>query len=321
MTGPVIVHGDSNVLYFQPTTDVADPAQICLTGADLRLLIATVFPSPGVLSLNDWTITAQNSAILNIGTGSAIVAGNTAAEQRSYIARNTAGKTIQPPGPPTTSNRYDLICLKVHDGQVVLDHLYEWQVQCISGQEASTPAVPALPSDSIALAAVIRRPGAANIAPADITDVRSIALLPSQPQSQKYWKSETTASSATFTTTEARDTTVPVLVLNVTNAATVYRIRMVQQVSSNTADRTVISYIRDSGGTATPTTTSTAVAQGNRTCRLANTGDTLIYQADLTLAVGTHTFAPFNKLLSGTGTGTASANTVAKKQLTAEIVG
>lgn len=320
MTSPVVVHGDLTPLYLQPTTDPNDPSQICYQAADYRLFIATVFPSPGVMSLNDWTISSNSTAILNVGIGSAVVAGTTATEQRSYICRNATAKTIQPPGPPTTSNRYDLIVLTAHDGQIIGDHVYEWQVQCLSGSESSTPGVPNTPNDSIPLAVIIRRPGAANIMAADITDARAVALLPAQPQSQRYWKAESVANSAGFATAETKDASVPNLVLNVTNPATIYRIQLMTQVQSNTAARAVVANIRD-GGAVAPIATSQVVSNGERTLYLANTPETLNFYADQTLAVGVHTFGAFGHLASGTGIGYLIGNASAKKQLTVQVVG
>src|SRR4249920_2690569 len=168
MTAPVVVHGDKTPLWMQPTAAPGDPAQICYGSSDYRQIIAAIFPTPGVLGTPDWAISAAGGAILNIAIGTAVVAGTSAAEQRSYLCRNASIKPIQPPGPPNTQNRYDLLCLTAHDGQIIGDHLYEWQVQCISGTEASSPAVPALPKDSISLATVLRKPGAATIASTDI---------------------------------------------------------------------------------------------------------------------------------------------------------
>jgi hypothetical protein len=319
MTAPVI-HGDVTPIYLQPTTDPLDPAQICYGAADYRLLIATIFPSPGVMSLNDWTISSSSSAIVNVGVGTAVVAGTTAAEQRSYLARNPTVKTIQPPGAPTSANRYDALYLVIKDGQINGDHLYEWQVQCLSGSEAASPSVPARPKDAIPLAAILRKPGAANIMATDITDTRSVALLPSQPQSQKYWKTESTSNTPTFKTTETKDATVPNLSLNVLNATTIYRIGFVGVVQGSVAER-IISRIRD-GGTAAPVVASTLLAANDCNVGAGAAGQSSInFYRDMTFAVGVHTLGLFNSVYSGSGTGTAVGTTTQRKQLTAQIVG
>jgi hypothetical protein len=319
MTTP-IVHGDLVPLYMQPTTDPNDPAQICYGAADYRLLASAVFPGSGVLGTSDWQITSNSSAIVNIGVGTAAVAGTSAVEQRTYICRNTNVKTIQPPGPPSANNRYDLICLTAHDGQVLLDHLYEWQVQCLSGAEAASPTVPALPKDSIALAAIIRRPGQANILPADITDLRSLATLPVQPKSQTYWKSESVANSANFSTTEIRDATQPFLALTVTDATKVYRIRYNGLVQNSVAGKVNVR-IRDSGGTANPGTGSTQIAQGQMYVGAgANNNAMLSFFQDMTLSVGVHTLGVFC-IATQAGTAVVVGNASQRKQLVAEIVG
>ncbi len=310
MTAPV-VHGDVTPLWMQPTTASGDPAQICYGGMDYRALIAAIFPTAGVLGTPDWAISAAGGPLLNIAVGKAVVAGTSALSMYSYLCSNRAIKQIQPPGPPNTNNRYDLICLTAHDGQVLGDHLYEWQVPCISGSEAASPSVPALPKDSIPLAAVIRRPGASTIAAADITDLRTLALLPTQPKSKTYWKSESTANSGNFTTTEAKDATVPNLVVDVLVAGT-YRIMAVAICQSSAASR-VYMRVRD-GGSASPVVASTLLAYAQQYVTAGSNGNTtLTLLADISLGVGRHTLGLFGNTSAGTGVFVGSST--ARKQL------
>jgi hypothetical protein len=318
MTAPV-VHGDITPLYMQPTSDPADPAQICYGASDYRLLASAIFPGAGIVSAADWQITSSSSAILNIATGTACVTGTSAAEQHSYICRNAVVKTIQPPGPPATNNRYDLICLTAHDGQVVGDHVYEWQVQCLSGAEAASPSVPALPKDSIALAACLRRPAQANILAADITDLRTLAALPSQAGSTKYQKVESTTSSSNFSTTEARDTTMPYMTLVVQDASKVYRLRFIGVAQNSVAGR-IIARIRD-GGSGNPTISSAVLAAGQAYVGAgANNNSSIVVEQDMTLPVGTHTLGIFGQA-SQAGNGVLVGSATSRKQLTASIVG
>jgi hypothetical protein len=310
MTAPV-VHGDVIPLWMQPTTASGEPAQICYGAMDYRQMIAAIFPTPGVVGVSDWGISAGGGAILNIAVGNAVVAGNSAASMYSYLCVNRAIKTTQPPGPPNTQNRYDLIVLTAHDGQVLGDHIYEWQVQCISGSEAASPSIPATPKDSINLAAVLRKPGAATIAAADITDLRKLALLPTQPKSRVYWKSESTANSPTFTTAEKKDTTVPDLVVDVLVAGT-YRIMATAIIQNTAAGRTYMR-VRD-GGSSSPAVASTllAYAQGY-TVAGSGGNNTLVLLSDLSLSVGRHILGLFAN--TSVGTGTLTASTTARKQL------
>jgi hypothetical protein len=318
MTAPVI-HGDIMPLYMQPTTDPSDPPQICYGAADYRLMAMAIFPGAGVLAAADWQISSSSSAILNIAVGTACVAGTSAAEQHSYICRNAVVKTIQPPGPPATNNRYDLICLTAHDGQIVGDHVYEWQVQCLSGAEAASPAVPALPKDSIALAACLRRPAQANILAADITDLRTLAALPSQAASTKYQKVESTTNSSNFSTTEARDTTMPYMTVTVTDATKMYRVRFIGVAQNSVAGR-IMARIRD-GGNGNPTTASTAIAAGQAYVGAgANNNSSIVVEQDLQLSAGTHTLGVFGQA-SQAGNGVLVGSASSRKQLTAQIVG
>jgi hypothetical protein len=318
MTSPII-HGDVIPLFMQPTTDPSDPPQICYGAADYRMLASAVFPGAGIIGVNDFQVSSNGTAILNVGIGTAMVAGTSAAEQHTYLCRNPTVKTIQPPGPPTTNNRYDLLCLTAHDGQIIGDHIYEWQVQCISGTQSASPTVPALPKDSIALAAALRYPGQANILVADLTDLRALAALPTQPKSQTYWKSESTANSANFSTVEARDATINYLKITVTNAAAIYRIRFIGVAQNSVAGR-VLAKVRD-GGSGNPTTVSAVVAQNYAYVGAGGNNNSGIFAShDTTLSVGTHIFGVFGQT-SQAGNGVLVGAASPPKQLTVELVG
>jgi len=319
MTEP-ITHGDIVPLWMQPAT--GDP-EICYGATDYRTVISSIFTTPGVITLNDWKVTADGSSILNIGVGTAVVAGTTATEQHSYLCRNAEPKTIQPPGPPSAANRYDLIVLTAHDGQVLLDSLYEWQVQCLSGAESATPVVPTLPNDSIPLAIVLRKPAAANIAIADLTDARKIALLPTQPVNQKYWQSVSTSTSPAFTTTEVRDTTMPILKFTVTDANAIYRITAVSNIQSGRANNLCTLYVRDGKG-ATPNNTSPALAGASVNSAVAGAAgnQTAVAIRETKLSLGVHTLGLSGRILSGASASSYLTNpSGGAKLLSAEIVG
>jgi hypothetical protein len=180
MTAPVTINGDTNVLFFQPTNDPADPAQICNTASDFRSLISAMYQGRGgVITINDLAVSATSPAStnVNISAGTGIVPGTTATNQESYMVNNNNIKVLSPPGPPQNANRYDLIVLAVLDGQINGNHLYEWQIQCLSGSESANPSIPAVPNDAIPLANIIRRPGQANINAADITSMRTVVSI------------------------------------------------------------------------------------------------------------------------------------------------
>lgn len=319
MTAP-ITHGDIVPLWMQPA--VGDP-DVCYGATDYRTLISSIFTTPGVITLADWAVTATGSSILNIGTGTAVVAGNTATEQHSYLCRNAMVKTIQPPGPPSAANRYDLIYLTAHDGQVLLDHLYEWQVGCLSGAESASPVIPTLPKDSIALAAALRKPAAANIAIADLTDLRKIALLPTQPQNQKYWQSVSSANSPAFTTTEVRDSSMPSLYFVVTDANAIYRITALSNIQSGRANNLCNMYIRDGRGP-TPTTASSVIAgaQVNSAVAGGPGTHTAIAMRELKLALGAHSLGMFGRITSGASASSyLTVPSGGQKFISAEIVG
>jgi hypothetical protein len=303
----------------QPGTDAADPATICYGASDYRQLIAAVFQSPGVLGSGDWQITSSNTAAVNIGIGSAVVAGTSAAEQRSYLCRNAAIKAIQPPGPPNTNNRYDLICLTAHDGQILGDHLYEWQIQCLSGAEATSPTVPALPKDSIALAAILRKPATANIASGDISDLRAFALLPTQPQNLRYWKVEATSAGTSVSAAAPKIDNLPFLKLNVTDATKIYRVMFIGAFFVAANGSAGIAAIKD-GGANNPVLASTSIATvyGPGTTGTNQTKTVSLF-VDMTFSVGTHTLGLWTSI-NGGGSGHCDGATAFKKQLAVSLL-
>jgi hypothetical protein len=170
---------------------------------------------------------------------------------------------------------------------------------------------------------IIRRPAGINIVAADLTDVRSIALLPSQPQSQKYWHSVSSANSAAFTTTEVKDATIPNVAFSVTNAAAIYRVSAFVDVQSGRINNLHAVYIRD-GGAVAPVITSAAIAGGQSISPVIGAGGAVSLHVvrETNLPVGQHTLGVFGKVIAGASA--ASYLTVpsgGQKFLSVEIVG
>jgi len=148
----------------------------------LRRLLADL-TGPGIAHPADLLVqpTAPISFGLQIGAGSAVVAGTEAAagSQGSYHAYNDAAVSVVNPVPAhATLHRWDLLVVHLHDsdysGTTATDgNVAEW----VTGVASGAPVVPALPPNSLLLAQVDIPPGAATLVAANITDER-VQMIP-----------------------------------------------------------------------------------------------------------------------------------------------
>jgi hypothetical protein len=91
----------------------------------------------------------------------------------TYICRNDASYDVQIAAAHATLPRKDLIVARVYDSIDGGGASDEFTIERIAGTPASTPARPATPSQSIALAEVHVAAGDTSITDADITDLRA----------------------------------------------------------------------------------------------------------------------------------------------------
>jgi hypothetical protein len=165
-TGP-IVYGGTQPLWMQPAPG---DAPICYTAQDYRFMLSMMYPAAGVVTDGAFAVTQHGNGdnTVDVAGGPAVLPGNTVSNQGNYFLFSPATINIQPPGPPITYPRYDVVILGIEDGQVTSTGEYRWYVQVVSGDEAATPLMPALPNDCLQLGVITRQPGVINIVQSDI---------------------------------------------------------------------------------------------------------------------------------------------------------
>ncbi len=167
VTGPTVI-GDTKPIWLQPA--LGDP-DLCYTAQDYRMALTMIYPIPGIIRDGSFAVSQNGNGdnTVNIASGLAAVPGTTITAQGNYFVYNPATKNIQPPTPPVSNNRLDAIVLGIEDGQITSTHNYRWYIQVVPGTESATPVLPALPSDSLLLAQILRKPATPTILTTDVT--------------------------------------------------------------------------------------------------------------------------------------------------------
>ena len=141
-------------------------------GAGDRRLIGALWPAATVAGC---AVTPSTGMAVNIAPGQ--VAVPTANATGSTLCTSTAVETITlDPAPPSGTNRVDLVICTARsselDGGVNEDFIFDK----VAGAPAASPAVPAVPAGSVALAQVAITGGSASLTAANITDRRALRL-------------------------------------------------------------------------------------------------------------------------------------------------
>lgn len=138
-----------------------------------RLSTQGLWRTTGILSAADLAITANGTPNMsvNAAVGWAAIVGNYTTNMGAYIAYNDAITNLTITTANGSNPRIDLICMTVADSYYT-GALNQVAFSVIAGVPSVTPAVPATPTNSIALARVAVGAGATQILTGNITDVR-----------------------------------------------------------------------------------------------------------------------------------------------------
>ena len=140
-----------------------------------RLTTQALWATTGIIKSTSLAVT-QNSPVgmsVIIAGGWAAIVGTTQANMGTYVGYNDAPTVVAITTANPTNPRIDLICMTVQDAYYTgAQNNVIFQV--IVGTPASSPVVPALPANSIALAEVDVAAGALSITNGDITDLRTL---------------------------------------------------------------------------------------------------------------------------------------------------
>jgi len=139
---------------------------------------AITFGTTGVLGDDSLKVTADSGLDVSIAEGSAILPGSISAQQGTYFV-DAWGATIVSLSGANSDPRIDLIVAVVYDSIYAGSEPNDgWELTAITGTPATSPAVPALPDNAIALAQVSVPANATSVG--TITDVRPYAERPGE---------------------------------------------------------------------------------------------------------------------------------------------
>ncbi len=141
-----------------------------------RLSTQGLWRTTGVMNIADLVVTANGTPNMsvNVASGWAAIVGNFTTNMGTYQCYND-GLTNVLIAPANPSNpRIDVVCMTVSDSYYS-GSLNQVAFNVVTGVPSVTPAVPATPVNSIALARVAVGAGAVSITSGNITDVRVVA--------------------------------------------------------------------------------------------------------------------------------------------------
>ena len=137
-------------------------------GAGDRRLIGALWPAATVAGC---AVTPATGMSVNIAPGQ--VAVPTANATGSTLCTSTAVETITlDPAPPSGTNRIDLVICTARSSELDGGANEDFIFDKVAGAPAASPAVPAVPAGSVALAQVAVTGGSASLTGANITDRR-----------------------------------------------------------------------------------------------------------------------------------------------------
>jgi hypothetical protein len=138
-----------------------------------RLTTQALWATTGIIKSTSLAVT-QNSPVgmsVIIAGGWAAIVGTTQANMGTYVGYNDADTVVAITTANPTNPRIDLICMTVQDAYYTgAQNNVIFQV--VAGTPASSPVVPSVPANSIALAEVAVAAGALSITTGNITDRR-----------------------------------------------------------------------------------------------------------------------------------------------------
>ena len=138
-----------------------------------RLTTQALWATTGIIKSTSLAVT-QNSPVgmsVLIASGWAAIVGTTQSNMGTYVAYNDAETVVAITTANPTNPRIDLLCATVQDAYYTGSQ-NNVVFQVVAGTPATSPVVPSLPANSIALAEIAVAAGALSINNGNITDRR-----------------------------------------------------------------------------------------------------------------------------------------------------
>jgi hypothetical protein len=141
-----------------------------------RLTTQGIWRTTGILKSTDLAVSANGvpNMSVNVALGWAAIVGDYTTNMGAYIAYNDATTNLTITTANGSNPRIDKICMTISDSYYT-GALNQVAFNVVAGTPAGTPAAPATPTNSIALATVYVGAGATSIVTGNITDTRVIA--------------------------------------------------------------------------------------------------------------------------------------------------
>lgn len=141
-----------------------------------RLSTQGLWRTTGILKSTDLAVSANGTPNMsvNVASGWAAIVGDYTTNMGTYIAYNDAVTNLLISAANPSNPRIDKICMTVSDSYY-LGSLNQVAFNVVAGTPAVSPAAPATPTNSIALATVYVGAGAVTIVAGNITDTRVLA--------------------------------------------------------------------------------------------------------------------------------------------------
>jgi hypothetical protein len=138
-----------------------------------RLTTQALWATTGIINSSSLAVTPNSPVGMSviIASGWAAIVGTTQSNMGTYVAYNDAPTVVAITTANPTNPRIDLLCATVQDA-FYTGAQNNVIFQVVVGTPASSPVVPALPANSIALAEIDVAAGALSITSGDITDLR-----------------------------------------------------------------------------------------------------------------------------------------------------
>ena len=138
-----------------------------------RLTTQALWATTGIIKSTSLAVTPNSPVGMSviIAGGWAAIVGTTQSNMGTYVAYNDAPTVVAITTANPTNPRIDLLCATVQDA-FYTGAQNNVIFQVVVGTPASSPVVPALPANSIALAEIDVAAGALSITSGDITDLR-----------------------------------------------------------------------------------------------------------------------------------------------------
>lgn len=144
-----------------------------------RWLQAAMWSAEGVLGNSELAVSAGSGLSVNVAEGRCLIDGTENAYQGTYFAEARGVTNVVLAGADPSQARIDLVVARVRDsvysGSAPSDG---FTLEAVTGTPAASPAAPATPANSLALAQVTVPAGAVNVSAGNLTDRRVLARRP-----------------------------------------------------------------------------------------------------------------------------------------------